>query len=110
MDTQERVSILEHLNTIIELRFSALNKELKLYREEMQRRLEGLNELREDVVKDRSLLIRGDLYYPKVKGLDEKIDLLEKCVDQSEARTSVWLVVLGIALVLIPVVVRLWWK
>ena len=82
--------------------------DISLSKPHMQRRLEGLNELREDVVKDRSLLIRGDTYYPKIEAIDKELDVLEKHVDQSEARTKAWLTAIGIGLVVFQIILRFW--
>ena len=108
MNEQERISVLEHLSQIIDLRFEALDKELKYYRDEMQRRLEGLNQLREDVVKDRSLFVRGETYCPKMESIDREIASLKKHVDQSEARTWTWMAAIGIGLVFLQVAIRFW--
>lgn len=57
----DRISTLEHLRVVMDQRFLALDKELGLYREEMQRRLAALNELRSEVTKDREMLLpRGE--------------------------------------------------
>jgi hypothetical protein len=117
MTDDDRISVLEHLNRIIDLRFDALDKEMSYYRLEMERRLEGLNELREDVVKDRGLLIRGDVYYPKIKTLDEGIDKVEgriSAVETSLITTAAsnrnWVIGIATLVVVIELILRFWPK
>lgn len=50
----------EHL----EARIADSAKALVVARAELERRLDGLNELREDVEKDRAQFVKGDVYYP----------------------------------------------
>ena len=113
MTDDDRISVLEHLNRIIDLRFDALDKELTYYRVEMQRRLEGLNELREDVVKDRGLLIRADTYYPKLKTVDEAVDKVEARIGAVEtslittaSSNRSWLIGIGTAVVVLELILR----
>lgn len=42
----------------------SIKESITLARKELERRLDGLNELREDVEKDRAQFVKGDVYYP----------------------------------------------
>lgn len=50
----------EHFETRLRL----MEEALSVARTELERRLNGLNELRQDVEKDRSQFVKTDVYYP----------------------------------------------
>jgi hypothetical protein len=54
-------------------RLDGMDKAVEIKTIDMERRLEGLNELRNDVIKDRSLLVRQDTYKMKIRMIDDWI-------------------------------------
>ena len=115
MTSDDRISVLEHLNKIMDLRFGAKDTEFDNYKNEIERRLEGLNNLWDDVEKDRGLLVRGETYYPKIKAIEEALDTVEKRISAVEtsiittaASTRNWLYGLGAAIVAVEFVLRFW--
>ena len=65
-ETEKSVSgfTVDTLKVLLEARIASMENALALAREELERRLDGLNELRQDVVKDRSQFVKNDVYLP----------------------------------------------
>lgn len=66
---KQKILDLQFENTNI--RFDAMDKALKLKNVEMERRLDALNELRAEVLKDRSLFVQKIVYEDKIIGYDK---------------------------------------
>lgn len=85
-ETEKEVSgwTIDTLKILLEVRMSAHEKALSLAREELERRLDGLNQLRQEVTQDRSQFVKTDVYYPAHEELrrqrisdNEKITVLQ---------------------------------
>ena len=57
---------------LLETKDEATAQALIVARAELERRLEGLNELRKDVVNDRSQFVKADVYFPAHKELERQ--------------------------------------
>ena len=87
METHEGyVHLKEYFEKIIDLRFQDSNNALILSRNELERRLEGLNELRKDVEKDRGLLLRKETYEVEHRLLASEIRALSDKMITMETR------------------------
>lgn len=89
---------------ILRARMDGTDEALKIKAAEMERRLEGLNELRKDVVKDRDQFVRKDLNESKVKMIDE----LNNRVTIIETRLFVWMSAMAVFFVILQVIVHFW--
>ena len=114
-----------------EQRFKSTQEALTTAFKEMERRLEALNHLREEVNHDRSVFLRADIYNTHHKSLQSDIDSVQKevggkmsfdiCRVQTEnqweaisglrndvtaikTRSSTWFVAIGIAFTVLQVV------
>jgi hypothetical protein len=103
MSDTSRISVLEHLTALMDARFTSIEKELRLYREDMSRRLEGLNELREEYTKSRSrdqeLLLPRSVFDAWTKGRAEWRDTVEQRLTTHGAKadkSSIVAVVAGV--------------
>jgi hypothetical protein len=73
------------LDTIFE-RLNAMDNALKLKSEEYNRRLEGLNELRDEVVTDRKQFLRHETFDSKIEAIDLILARIDKEVTRLAAR------------------------
>lgn len=55
---------IDTLKELLEARIREHERALTLAREELERRLDGLNELRKEVTNDRSQFVKADVYIP----------------------------------------------
>ena len=114
-------SELQHLRALIEhekeLRVSyekAVEKALELQAKEVERRLEGMNELRQQVVSDRAQFVRREIYDTRQDALDARVTAAEKLAATAAATLAgkaqgistaqLWLGFVAIASVIIAVV------
>ena len=109
------VQLRDHLEVLLmerekyfNVRFDALYENLKLARYDLERRLEGLNELRKDVEKDRELLLRKEAFEDKIKFYDEWIPQVNKRLTVMETRSVVWTAAIAIFFILINIALRIW--
>jgi hypothetical protein len=91
--------LLESKLEVIRTRLEAQEEALKLKTLELDRRLEGLNELRSDVIKDRDQFVRKDIYDARVKIVDELVNR----VTIIETRLFVWMSALAAFFVFLQV-------
>jgi DNA repair exonuclease SbcCD ATPase subunit len=82
-DEKLSVSLKHHIERIIEekesknkLLYEQTDKALKKSADELERRLEGLNELRKEVEKDRSQFVKADSYKLEMDNARKEIKLL----------------------------------
>ena len=114
-------SELHHLRALIEhekeLRISyekSVEKALELRAKEVERRLEGMNELRQQVVSDRAQFVRREIYDTRQDALDARVTAAEKLAATAAATlvgkaqgistAQLWLGFVVIASVIIAVV------
>jgi uncharacterized protein with von Willebrand factor type A (vWA) domain len=69
-----RVPLKEYFEAIIKLNGEAQDKAMELYREEIERRLQGLNELRKEVTEDRGEFVKRDMFDLSVKEVRSQLD------------------------------------
>lgn len=81
----------------IRTRLDGMDTAIKLKAEETERRLEGLNELRSDVVKDRDQFVRKDVFESKVKEYDDVARRLAAMESRMIAWGAAAVVVFGLA-------------
>lgn len=91
------VSLKEHLEALlaehdrrISMRFDAMDKALTLSREELGRRLADLNQLRQEVLTDRSTFVTREVYDVHLR----------------ESRAATWAAVLALIGLLVTVILR----
>jgi len=91
-------------------RFEAQKVALAKSNEELERRLEALNELRSAVEKDRSQFVKVDTYELKTKWYDEWVRGVDKKLTAQDSRYATWLVSLGLIMAAIQVILHFWTK
>lgn len=104
----EQVTLREYVETIIRehekrqaLEVKATVDALTLSRIELERRLEGLNELRQDVVKDRALFVRQDVFESKIKSMDTARQDLKEEVITIRTQIVTWMAAIGVFFILV---------
>jgi hypothetical protein len=107
------VSLKEYFTTllnercrIIDQRFAEQDRALQLSRDELERRLEGLNQLRQDVVKDRSEYVTRDVYELNHKVLESRINSVEDAIAQMETRTATIIALMGFVIIAINLLLQ----
>jgi hypothetical protein len=111
------------LKEYVETRIAESSKALGVAREELERRLDGLNELRQDVEKDRAQFVKGDVYHPaheelrRQRALDaEKITVISgklenNATDIAAMKSSLsWLTRLIIGAVILAIIAYVFQK
>lgn len=71
---------------IFETRFTAMDKALEERTGELERRLEGLNQLRAEVTKDRELLLPRGIYDIKIAYYDKFVTEASNAITRMETR------------------------
>lgn len=86
MDKDDKITIRHYIETLIrekerqtDLRFESMHDAVITSKVELERRLEGLNHLRNSYEKDRSLLVTKAEYELAHRIMEEKVAKLEKC-------------------------------
>ena len=98
---------------LINHRFEAMDRALIERTKELERRLEGLNELRVQVITDRDQFVKKDTYDLRVGYYDKYIDDtrlthqgLVNRVTVIETRSIVWTSVIGVAFMILQVLLH----
>jgi len=106
------INLKEHFNMILEERqkrmddrFEAQKDALTKSNEELERRLEVLNELRSAVEKDRSQFVKAETYELKTKWYDEWVRTVDEKLTSQSSRYATWLVALGVFFSIIQIVI-----
>jgi DNA-binding PucR family transcriptional regulator len=123
-NTIPSVALKEYLEKIIHLRDEAADKAMRLYQAEIERRLQGLNELRREVTEDRSEFLKKDIFELSARELRlsvdaaqkentayrDRIDLrlgsIDKRLTAAETRMVTWITALGIFFVIVNIVIH----
>jgi len=71
------VTLREYLEKIIDLRFKSIDDGTVLARNTMEARLEKLNELRSEVVRDRGEYVRRDVHSREIEAMNNRLSSLE---------------------------------
>jgi hypothetical protein len=107
-EREDRVTLAKHLETVIadykvcmEQRFACLAEATDVARREMNRRLDGMNELREQLNRQEATYLTKTDYSARHEGLVAKIDEVRSRMDKLEARSTGlnagWAYLIGIA-------------
>lgn len=96
----------------LDLRFKSLSDALTLAAGNVKEKLEELNNLRreytDDRTKDQQRYIIGDVYYPKVKTMDEWKEKVDKQLTTINTRTVTTASIMGIVFVIIQIAIAFW--
>jgi hypothetical protein len=104
----ERVCSTRH--EIIQAQLAAMNSALELRTKELDRRLEGLNQLREEVVRDRDQFLRKDVYDVKMEIHDKFMYDSNTRMTRMETRSVVWGSVVAALVILLQLLSHIFWK
>jgi hypothetical protein len=113
MSFEEKMCIAR--NEAVKSRLNGMDLAIDVRAQEMERRLEGLNELRQDVVKDRDLFVRKDVFYQHQDSQNKQYEEIEKRVGMHdtritiiETRAVVWTAAIAMFFTVVQVLMRLW--
>jgi hypothetical protein len=98
--------LLEEQDKRMTLRFDALDKALILNRGEMERRLEGMNQLRAEVLSDRGQFTLKGKCDEKHLALIDWQNLVNKKLTVLETRSITWTAAVGLFFLIISFVMR----
>ena len=103
------------LEKIMITRFDTIDEALVLRTSELERRLHGLNELRNDVINDREMLVRKDTYEfghraleAQVNSINEKINLATNRLTAVETRAVTWTAAVALFFIFMQVILHFW--
>ena len=100
---------LSGMDEAIKVRADATHTALQLKTAEMDRRLEGLNLLRQEVVKDRDQFLKKEMYDDKVKGYDTWMASVNVALTKMETRyegritATTWISVLSLLMAIVSI-------
>ena len=100
----------KHLKELMELRFSNLDEAISVARERVDDRLEGMNELREQIQNERGQYLTRDSYDREHKALEIRVGALE--LQNSKWTGSLWMLgaALSAVVVIVNVLLKFWSK
>lgn len=87
----------------VSVRLDSMDRALEKAERDMERRLEGLNELRGDVVRDRDWFVRREAYEIKTTYYDEWMHRVNDRLTKIETRTVVWTGAVALFLIVIEI-------
>jgi hypothetical protein len=100
---------------VMNTRFDALDAALKLRTSELDRRLEGLNALRAEVIKDRDQFVQKTVYEyahrvleNQINVVNEKVNLVINRLTVVETRTVTWTAAIALFFMFIQIVLHFW--
>lgn len=94
------------LRDYVDIKMSASEKAVKIASDNLQRELEKLNELRQDVVKDRSLFVRQDAYEVKIKSIDLSIQEVKEKQISLETKFVTWISAISVFFIIIQIMLN----
>jgi len=97
----------ERFATIRE-RFEGNDKALKILADQMERRLEALNELRSEVTKDREDLVQKRVYDIQVQQYNTSVENFARRLTIIETRSVTWTAALGTLFLLVQLILHFW--
>ena len=98
------VTLREYIERILDEREKHGMLALELASREIERRLEALNELRSEVIKDRIMLVRVDTYDSKMKDLDAWRKRVDTAITKIDTRSTTWTAALAIAFIIVQLI------
>jgi len=102
------VSLREHLERMVDLRFAAAHEALGHARAELERRLELLNHAHEQAVKDREEFVRKPEYDIKMAYYDEWCRGVDKKLTTMETRSVTWTAAIALFFIIVQVALHIW--
>jgi hypothetical protein len=75
-------------------------------RTNIDQRLRGMNEIREQINKERGQYVDRDVFDAKLGIFDERFNKLEKSVTQIQSANATWLIAIGVFFTLVQIVLR----
>ena len=98
---QEKICIAKH--DVIITRFEAMDKAVAARTQDLERRLEGLNQLRQEVIRDRETFLEKKVYDIKTQGYDSWCSDISKRITIIETRSVTWTAAIGLFFVLVQI-------
>jgi hypothetical protein len=92
----------------INARLAAMDDALRLRTHNLEKRLEVLNELRAEVVRDRDVYLKKEIYDIKTLGYDSWCSTINTRLTVIETRTVVWTTALGIFFIVVELAFHFW--
>lgn len=86
----------------------ALTVSLDLARVDMERRLAALNELRAEVIKDRSQFVRMETFDERKKFTDQTLSDIKERLTAIEVRSVTWMTAIGVFFVVLQIFLSYW--
>ena len=106
-DYKEMVNTkIRSLDEMVKVQLNAIDKALVIKTAELERRLELLNELRNEVVSDRTQFVRREAYDIIVDTIQKSIRGVEKRITVIETRSVVWTAAIGVIFVIVQIGMR----
>jgi len=90
----------------LETKFTSSEIAVKIAGDNLQRELEKLNELRQEVVKDRSMFITVSLFDSKIDAIHKDVQELKERQTATETRAATWMVAIGIFFVIVQIAIN----
>jgi len=87
----------------VKARLDGMDRAIDVKTAELDRRLEALNELRSDVLKDREQFVRRDAYTVRAEAIDKWVFTTEQRITAIETRSVVWMAAIGIFFALLQI-------
>lgn len=104
-----------NLEKLLEQRFIAMDRALVERTKELERRLEGLNELRSEVVRDRDQFVKREAYDMRSIVVDKYVDEIRTSIQGItnrltiiETRSVIWTSTIGIGFVVLQMILHYW--
>ncbi len=97
------VSLKEYIEKLCATNERAHSESSKRYREEIERRLTALNELRAEVTKDRDQYVLKASYEPTIKQLADWKSIINDRITIIETRSYTWNAALGVFFTLLQI-------
>ena len=115
MTNDDRISILEHLGKVMDLRFASLDKEMTLYREEVEKRLKVLNDheammrhVREDAERKLEKMLPRETFETWTNDRMLWRDQVNRQLTTIETRTMTWGAALAIFITVLTLALHFW--
>ena len=89
-------ALLEERQKRMDDRFQSQKDALSKSNEELERRLEALNELRAAVEKDRAQFVQVETYKQKIEWYDDWVRAVDQKLTSRDSRYATWIIALGI--------------
>lgn len=92
----------------VHARMDGMDSALVLRAQEMERRLEGLNQLRSEVTRDRDMYLQRSVYDIKTDIYDRWMQDMSRRMTVQETRSILWTSAIGAGVVMLQVLLHFW--